>query len=144
MVGKLELDNFDKTKRLTEYKDIVVLMRNTRNFIAFKKIFSKYNIPSHIVLSQGFLQSNEGISIINVLSAFDNHLNDIAFTSLLKGNYVISNFSEDLLLKIRCDDSISMYDNVLNYIESKQEHYQELSAFIDYYHDCLLYTSRCV
>lgn len=39
MVGKLELDNFDKTKRLTEYKDIVVLMRNTRNFIAFKKIF---------------------------------------------------------------------------------------------------------
>ena len=66
MVGKLELDNFDKTKRLTEYKDIVVLMRNTRNFIAFKKIFSKYNIPSHIVLSQGFLQSNEVISIINV------------------------------------------------------------------------------
>lgn len=94
------------------------------------KDFSKYSIPSHIVLSQGFLQSNEVISIINVLSAFDNHLNDIAFTSLLKGNYVISNFSEDLLLKIRCDDSISMYDNVLNYIESKQEHYQELSAFI--------------
>ena len=139
MVGKLELDNFDKTKRLTEYKDIVVLMRNTRNFIAFKKIFSKYNIPSHIVLSQGFLQSNEVISIINVLSAFDNHLNDIAFTSLLKGNYVISNFSEDLLLKIRCDDSISMYDNVLNYIESKQEHYQELSAFIDYYHEMRQY-----
>lgn len=139
MVGKLELDNFDKTKRLTEYKDIVVLMRSTRNFIAFKKIFSKYSIPSHIVLSQGFLQSNEVISIINVLSAFDNHLNDIAFTSLLKGNYVISNFSEDLLLKIRCDDSISMYDNVLNYIESKQEHYQELSAFIDYYHEMRQY-----
>lgn len=39
MVGKLELDNFDKTKRLTEYKDIVVLMRNTRNFIAFKRFF---------------------------------------------------------------------------------------------------------
>lgn len=32
-----------------------------------------------------------------------------------------------------------MYDNVLNYIESKQEHYQELSAFIDYYHEMRQY-----
>ena len=54
MIGHLELDNFNGTKRLADYKDIVVLMRSTRSFIAFKKIFNKFNIPSHIVLSQGF------------------------------------------------------------------------------------------
>lgn len=135
MVGKLQLDNFDKSTRPAKYKDIVVLMRNTRSFIAFKKIFSKYNIPSHIVLSQGFLQSNEVISIINVLKAFDNHLDDIAFTSLLKGNYTISNFNEELLLKIKADDSISMYDNVLNYINTYQESASKLEKFINYYHE---------
>lgn len=134
MVGHLELDNFDQTKRLTKYKDIVVLMRNTRNFIAFKKIFSQYNIPSHIVLSQGFLQASEIINIINVLKAFDNHLDDIAFTSLLIGNYTISCFNENMLAKIRIDDSISIYDNVLNYIEAKQPDYQLLDRFINYYH----------
>ncbi|WP_285815947.1 UvrD-helicase domain-containing protein [Thomasclavelia cocleata] len=134
IVGHLELDNFDKTKRKANYKDIVVLMRNTRSFIAFKKIFSRYNIPSHIVLSQGFLQASEIISIINVLKAFDNHLDDIAFTSLLKGNYVISCFDENMLAKIRTDENVSIYDNVLNYIETKQPNYQSLEKFINYYH----------
>lgn len=139
MVGILELDNFDKTKRLADYKDIVVLMRNTRNFIAFKKIFSRYNIPNHIVLSQGFLQAPEIISIINVLKAFDNHLDDIAFTSLLKGNYVISGFDENMLAKIRNDESLSIYDNIIKYIDIKQPGYQSLEKFINYYHEMRQY-----
>ena len=32
-----------------------------------------------------------------------------------------------------------MYDNVLNYIESKQKYYQELSTFINYYHEMRQY-----
>lgn len=135
LVGHLELDNFDKSKRLTDYRDIVVLMRNTRSFIAFKKIFSRYNIPSHIVLSQGFLQANEIISMIDVLKAFDNHLDDIAFTSLLKGNYAISCFNENILASIRNNDELSMYDNLLNYVESKSRNYLELNKFINYYHE---------
>lgn len=142
IVGKLELDNFDKTTRLTNYKDIVILMRNTRSFIAFKKIFSQYNIPSHIVLSQGFLQAPEIISIINVLKAFDNHLDDIAFTSLLKGNFVISCFDENMLAAIRSDDSLSMYDNVIKYIETKQTNYQNLEKFIAYYHGMRQYFNQ--
>ena len=139
MVGILELDNFDKTKRFANYKDIVVLMRNTRSFIAFKKIFSRYNIPSHIVLSQGFLQASEIISIINVLKAFDNHLDDIAFTSLLKGNYIISGFNENMLARIRNDENLSIYDNVIKYIETKQPDYQSLEKFINYYHEMRQY-----
>lgn len=135
MVGQLELDNYDKTRRLATYKDIVVLMRSTRSFIAFKKIFSKYNIPSHIVLSQGFLQAPEVISIIAVLNAFNNHLDDIAFASLLKGNYVISNFNENFIAQIRSDKTISLYDNIISYIENKLEDYEILENFINYYHE---------
>lgn len=134
MVGQLELDNFNGSRRLANYKDMVVLMRSTRSFIAFKKIFTKYNIPSHIVLSQGFLQAPEVISIINVLKAFNNHLDDIAFTSLLKGNYIISNFDENFIAKTRIDKNISVYDNIINYIENKFDNYQSLEDFINYYH----------
>ena len=37
MIGHLELDNFNGTKRLADYKDIVVLMRSTRSFIVLLK-----------------------------------------------------------------------------------------------------------
>ena len=116
------------------YRDIVVLMRNTRSFIAFKKIFNRYHIPSHIVLSQGFLQEPEIISMIHVLKAFNNHLDDIAFTSLLTGNYLISNFDENLIAKIKTDESLSMYDNLINYINEQKDNYEILEKFINYYH----------
>ena len=132
MIGHLELDNFNGTKRLADYKDIVVLMRSTRSFIAFKKIFNKFNIPSHIVLSQGFLQAPEIINLVNVLKAFNNRLDDIAFTSLLKGNYVISHFSENFLAQIKIDETISMFDNCINYLEKKLDNYEALEIFINY------------
>ena len=135
MIGHLELDNFNGTKRLADYKDIVVLMRSTRSFIAFKKIFNKFNIPSHIVLSQGFLQAPEIINLVNVLKAFNNRLDDIAFTSLLKGNYVISHFSENFLAQIKIDETISMFDNCINYLEKKLDNYEALETFINYYQD---------
>ena len=134
MIGNLQLDNFDKTTRPANYRDIVVLMRNTRSFIAFKKIFNRYHIPSHIVLSQGFLQEPEIISMIHVLKAFNNHLDDIAFTSLLTGNYLISNFDENLIAKIKTDESLSMYDNLINYINEQKDNYEILEKFINYYH----------
>lgn len=142
MIGYLELDNFDGTRRKAKYQDMVVLMRSTRSFIAFKKIFTKYNIPSHIVLSQGFLQALEVIDIISVLKAFNNHFDDIAFTSLLKGNYLVSNFDENFLAQIRIDETISMYDNCINYINKKQDHFERLETFINYYQEMRIYFTQ--
>lgn len=39
-----------------------------------------------------------------------------------------------MLAKIRIDDNASIYDNVINYIETKQSNYQSLEKFINYYH----------
>ena len=135
LIENSTINQFNGQPRLVEYKDIVVLMRSTRSFIAFKKIFNKFNIPSHIVLSQGFLQAPEIINLVNVLKAFNNRLDDIAFTSLLKGNYVISHFSENFLAQIKIDETISMFDNCINYLEKKLDNYEALETFINYYQD---------
>ncbi len=42
-----------------DFKDMVVLMRSTVSFLTFKKVFDLYQIPNHIVLSQGLMNSNE-------------------------------------------------------------------------------------
>lgn len=101
-----------KEKVHYQYKDIVVLMRNTKEFVTFKKVFDYCNIPSHIVLSQGFLSTVEIINSIAVLQALDNCHNDIAMTSMLLGNYTKSNFSESDLLDIKQDPQRSIYENM--------------------------------
>ena len=75
------------------------------------------------------------INLVNVLKAFNNRLDDIAFTSLLKGNYVISHFSENFLAQIKIDETISMFDNCINYLEKKLDNYEALETFINYYQD---------
>lgn len=47
-----------------------------------------------------------------------------------------------MLAAIRSDDSLSMYDNVIKYIESKQTNYQNLEKFIDYYHGMRQYFNQ--
>lgn len=137
LVNQLELDDYKVGKRICEYKDIVVLMRSTKEFITFKKVFDRYHIPNQIVLSQGFLEAQEIINSIYVLKALNNHLDDIALTSLLKGNYLVSHFDEDFLVRIRQDKSKSIYDNLISYVENKLSDYQKVNDFLDYYHELI-------
>jgi ATP-dependent helicase/nuclease subunit A len=140
LVGDFILDDYKVGTRVTNYKDIVVLMRSTAEFITFKKIFDRYQIPNQIVLSTGFLQTQEVINSIHVLRAIDNHLDNIAMVSLLKGNYTCSHFSEELLVAIRSDTSISIYDNLLVYIKNQGKDYQKVESFINYYHTLVSYS----
>lgn len=134
------LDDYSGNPRKTEYKDIVVLMRSTTEFITFKKVFDRYHIPNNVVLSQGFLTANEIISSIYVLKAIDNHLDDIAFTSLLKGPYTMSHFDENFLAKIRQDHTLSMYENAVKYIVEQKDNYQAVEHFMQYYDDLVLFS----
>lgn len=142
LVGHFMLDDYKVKTRIADYKDIVVLMRNTTEFITFKKIFDRYQIPNQIVLSQGFLQAPEIINSIYVLKAIDNPLDDIAMVSLLKGNYTISHFDEQLLVNIRQDTAISVYDNLLAYVQNQEEQTQRVEEFLQYYQDLVLYSKK--
>lgn len=127
MVGQLDLD-FGHNKRKATYKDIVVLNRNVGHFITYKKIFDKIHIPNLIVLTKGFFESPEIIACFSFLKAIDNCLDDIAFVSLLKGNYQFSHFDETWLYHHKIKD-LSMYDSLL------QSQDEEALQFMNIYHD---------
>ena len=112
----LELRKTMKLKgKPVDYKDMVVLMRSTPSFLTFKKVFDLYNIPNHIVLSQGFNKSIEIVNMITFLKALDNPYNDIALLSVLRLPYTFTHIPLDLIAKIRnSHKDLSLYDGLLN------------------------------
>lgn len=132
MVGHLDL-NFGSYQRKTSYKDIVVLNRNVANFVTYKKIFDKIHIPNLIILTKGFFESPEIVDCVSFLKAIDNCLDDIAFTSLLKGHYQFSHFDETWLYHHKIEDK-SMYDSLLEF------HDEKTLQFLDYYYEMISYS----
>lgn len=131
MVGSLELDFYDGN-RMASYKDIVVLMRNVANFITYKKVFDRINIPNLIVLTKGFFDSNEIIDCVYFLKAIDNCLDDIALVSLLKGNYKFSNFDETWLA-LHKKDNMSIYESLCSCNDEDVVSFLELyNSYVEY------------
>lgn len=94
-----------------EYKDIVVLMRSTTAFLTFKKVFDFYHIPNHIVLSQGFMHSNEIENMLTFLKAIVNPYDDLSLLSVLRQPYTISHLDMDTIARLRADNKeISLYE----------------------------------
>lgn len=94
-----------------EYKDIVVLMRSTPSFLTFKKVFDHYQIPNHIVLSQGFMKANEVENMLTLLKAIDNPYDDVSLLSVLNQPYTFSHISLETIANIRVDHKdISLYE----------------------------------
>lgn len=115
-----------------DYNDIVVLMRNVESFITYKKVFNRYNIPSSITLTKGYLSSPEIISCIEFLKAINNQYDDIALTSVLLGKYTFSNFDPNFVYQIK-QKKLSMYDSLIAYVTNKKEDYQIVQNFLDTY-----------
>lgn len=97
-----------------EFKDFAILMRNTTDFITYKKIFENYGIPANITLSKGLFDSNEAISLIALMKALINPNDDIAMASVLHNNFVFSHFDENELLAMRdqSEQPESLYEDV--------------------------------
>lgn len=130
LISEETVDGYDGKQRNINYRDIVVLMRSTSLFLTFKKVFDQYQIPNHIVLSQGYLNAVEIISTITLLKAFINQYDDVSLLSLLRGNYLFSHFDEDLIMKVRLmNKEKTLMDNIKQYIESQMEGSQQLTDF---------------
>lgn len=132
LVTSLQLDNPSRT---CTYKDIVVLMRNAKEFVTFKKVFDRMQIPNHIVLSQGFLSTPEIVNSIAILQALNNPLHDIAFTSVLLGNYTKTNFDEEFLLSLKTDETLSIYENLC------LSNHPRIQEFITYFDELKQYST---
>lgn len=128
-------NNFKINNKPISYKDIVILMRSTPSFITFKKVFDQYNIPNHIVLSSGLLSSNEIITMISLLKAINNPLDDVALLSVLTAPFKFSYIYSDIIASLRKDDkSIPLYENL------KQCHNEMIINFLEAFEDLRNYS----
>ncbi|WP_249029742.1 UvrD-helicase domain-containing protein [Tannockella kyphosi] len=138
LTENMYLDDQDGQKYVTRYKDIVVLMRSTTQFVTFKKVFDRYGIPNNMILSQGFLTAPEVIDCIYALQAINQPYDDIAFTSLLTGNYLFSGFKEDWIVKIKDVEASSMYQKVVKYQELEPD--KKVADFLAYHSELQSYS----
>lgn len=127
MTPKMELEAILCAKRISDlvnkdnynYEDIAILTSTAIPFITFKKVFDKYNIPNSIILSKGFLQEPEIITCLNILKAFNNPYDDIAFSSLVFNNFIFSKFDTNLIKEIK-QDNTSMYLSFKDYLNNEE------------------------
>ena len=116
-------DKHTKKLRNIEYKDIVILLRNTSNLspIYEKELLDK-NIPVYSESSSKYLDTIEIQSVINILKIIDNPTNDIALVSTLRGP--MYSFSDNELLEIRINDrDKSFYQSLINFTTNNESNY---------------------
>ena len=118
-----------------DFKDMVVLMRSTVSFLTFKKVFDLYQIPNHIVLSQGLMNSNEIENMMTFLQGLAHPYDDIALLSILRQPYTMSNIDMETIAKLRTDHKeISLYE-CLSLSSDKR-----VIDFLDIFNELRLYT----
>ena len=98
---KSEVKVFDKKQgnRNIKYKDIVILLRSTKNANIYEKELLKNNIPVYSDSQAEFLETFEIRIVMNLLKILDNPLDDIALVSLLRSP--IFGFTDNEIIEIR-------------------------------------------
>jgi len=104
---------FDKKMgryRPAEYKDIVILMRATRNWgDVFADELARMGIPVYADTGLGYFRTVEVETMLSLLQIIDNPLQDIPMLAVLRSP--IGGFSTDDLADIRLTDrSVSIYE----------------------------------
>lgn len=111
-----------------KYKDIVILLRNTKVPASiFEKALINYSVPVFSDASSEYLDSIEIQTIMSVLKVIDNPLQDIPLVTVLRSS--IGGFSDNDLVKIRLSDKYDKFYNSL--IKAKLEVDKELKERIE-------------
>jgi len=104
---------FDKNTKLYRpvmYRDIVILLRTTRNWSdVFMEELSAQGIPVYADTGMGYFKTVEVHTIMSLLQVIDNPMQDIPLLSVLRSP--IEPFSPDELIDIRmCDREASFFE----------------------------------
>lgn len=124
---------FDKSKkeyRRVEYRDIVVLLRTTKNWAdVFVDEFAQLGIPAFADTGGGFFKTIEIQVMLSLLQVIDNPLQDIPLLSVLRSP--IASFTTEELARIRLMDRKGPFYNALTkYAQGTYEASQKASDFI--------------
>lgn len=123
---------FDKNVgyRDLEYKDIVILLRSTKDSAPiYEKQLLENEIPTFSDSSPEYLESTEIQTVMSVLKVIDNPLNDIALICVLRSS--IGNFTDNDLVKIRLiEKNDSFYNAILKArVSADEELKNKIEAF---------------
>ena len=101
-----------KKYRPAEYKDIVILMRATKNWAdIFVDELASMGIPAYADTGMGYFRSVEVETLLSLLQIIDNPLQDIPMLAVLRSP--IGRFSTDELADIRlADRTASIYEAI--------------------------------
>jgi len=90
--------------RAVNYRDIVILLRSTKNSAqVFDDVFKKKGIPIYIDNTEGYLGENEVQNVLALLQVIDNPYQDIPLLTVLKSPF--GNFNDNELVQIRSYDN---------------------------------------
>ncbi|MEN6324820.1 MAG: UvrD-helicase domain-containing protein [Syntrophomonas sp.] len=119
-------DRERKSWRKVNYRDIVILMRASRNAAAvFLEHFLREGIPVYAEIEKGYFETLEIELFINLLRLIDNQNQDIPLLSVLRSP--IANLSIEELISIRLEcprgqNQISpFYEAVKHYAENQKD-----------------------
>ncbi|WP_020007792.1 helicase-exonuclease AddAB subunit AddA [Salinicoccus albus] len=97
-----------------EYRDIVILTRNTRDNDSYRKILGEAEIPVFVNNRSGYLDTLEIRTMISILSVIDNPLQDDHLAGMMR--LPMFGFTEDEIARVRASsDADYMYEALTAY-----------------------------
>lgn len=132
--GKMQV--FDKSTqkmRAIEYRDIVVLMRNTRSTApVFEQVFEECSIPVYTEVGRSYLNSAEVQTVLSFLQIADNPRQDIPLIAVLRSP--VWGFSPEELAKMRSEMREGCFFDALEFAaengnEKAEDFLRELERF---------------
>ncbi len=127
--NKFQVYDLKKQKfRDINYKDIVILLRSTKNVASvYERELNDLEIPVYSDTSSEYLDSIEIQTIISLLKIIDNPLQDIPLVTVMRSS--IGNFTDDDLVQIRLTDKYDDFYTAL--LKAKINVGEELKEKID-------------
>lgn len=118
---------YDKKKskyRPAEYRDIVILMRATRNWAdIFTEELAAMGIPAYADAGLGYFKTVEVETMLALLQIIDNPLQDIPMLAVLRSP--IGGFSADELSDIRLADRSALFQDAMKTFAAQNNEQQE-------------------
>lgn len=108
LLGKPIFDSKRGCERPIRMRDIVILMRGTKNYAdVFQEVFTELDLPSYMDDSGGYFDTVEIQVFLNLLRLIDNKQQDLPLLSVLRS--AVFGFSIEELIQIRLDSRTTSY-----------------------------------
>lgn len=129
--GFLVLDKDTRKYRPAQYKDIVILMRTTKNWAdVFAEELSIHGIPVYTDTGSGYFRTIEISTILSLLQIIDNPLQDIPILAVLRSP--IAGFNTEELIDIRlCDREVTFFEAMIKAAAMEGELATKSAEFIE-------------